>query len=184
MAGRLIDAKHILWKTLSETYASLGIDITVMTTYPRTIQQLDSKPVITISRASDVEDILLMNDLFTNGTGYDTENLKFLYDKGVIQTETFEVRLWANNADLRDDLHVLTKQILQEKKQYMNMLGLIKFQKISGRDEELDLAKIPRTIYSSVLIYSTTCSLKYESLQDLVAEINVTTNVPPGDPIP
>lgn len=182
----IYDAKNSLYVVLRDAFKELQdanpdkIDVKVTTAYPRTVEQIDKKAIITISRVTNQEEYRFVTDNIysqeiTNNTSEKTS-------KGALQTDIFEIAIWTLDAQYRDDLYLLTRQLLFEKK---NILytdhQFIKFYRVGGSDQELDVAKLPRTVYRAVLNYLVMTRMTYSSLSDLVREINVSTLVVSGD---
>lgn len=180
----IIDAKHAIYKLLKEQFDSLHslypdkIDVKVTTAYPRTVEQIDRKAIITISRVSNQEEYKFISDQVMTE---EVRNNSYASNKGNLQTDIFEIAIWTLDAQYRDDLYLLTRQLLFENKHTLySDYGFIKWYRIGGSDQELDIAKLPRTVYRGVLNYLAMTRMTLTTLTDLVSSINVTLNILPS----
>jgi hypothetical protein len=82
------------------------------------------------------------------------------------------------NAEYRDDIYVLTRQILfEEKEDFFRNYNFIKFIRLSGADQEIDVGQLPRVVYRGVHIYMATHLLQFQKAEDLVGAINCNIEV-------
>jgi hypothetical protein len=158
------------------------MDVKVTTAYPRTVEQLDTKALITISRVNAPEETRFVSDLIIQSL----QTNDMLNQKGNLQTDIFEIAIWTLDAQYRDDLYLLTRQILFEKKksEFFDKYHFIKFYRIGGSDQELDVAKLPRTIYRAVSNYLVMSRLEQNTVDKLVEGVTVTTIITSGDIVP
>jgi len=181
----IVDAKYAIWRTLHDAYKELNeqhpdkIDVKVTMAYPRTVEEIDKRAIITVARINAPEETRFVSDLLYE----ELQTNEMQNQRGTFQTDIFEVAIWTLDPQYRDDLYLLTRQLLFEKKktELLEKFKFIKFYRIGGSDQELDVAKLPRTIYRAVLTYLTTTQLEYQTLYDLVEQITVSTLVVTGD---
>lgn len=174
----LIDSKHIIWQKLYDVYGQLQtaypdrINIKVLKSYPKTYEDIDKYgAVITIARIAAPEEYRFVGDL--QATELDNTAQQYLKGKANLQTEHLEIAIWSKNSEYRDDIYVLTRQILfEEKEDLLKNQGFIKFIRLSGADQEVDVAHLPRVMYRGIHVYLCTHMLQYEKVEDLVATIN------------
>jgi hypothetical protein len=184
----VVDAKTAIWKVLRDEYNRLNtlypdkINVKVTTAYPRTVEQLDTKALITISRINAPEETRFVSDLIYQSL----QTQEMLNQKGNLQTDIFEIAIWTLDAQYRDDLYLLTRQILFEKKKdyFFDIYKFLKFYRIGGADQELDTGKLPRTIYRAVSNYLVTSRLNQKTTDKLVEGLTVTTIITSGDIVP
>jgi len=182
----IIDPKYGLWLMLRNRYNELmqqypdKIDVKVVTAYPRTVEEIDKKALITISRITAPEEMRFVTDLYQQEN---QANQLGSSKYSSLQTDIFEIAIWTLDPQYRDDLYLLTRQILFEhkKEDLFEKFQFIKFYRIGGGDQELDVAKLPRTIYRGVLTYLVTTRLEYGSTDELVEGITVNTIIATGD---
>ena len=176
----IYDAKNSLFVVLNEEFKKLHalyptkIDVKVTTAYPRTVTEIDKKALITIARVTNQEETRFVTDLVQEEI---IKNQSATTTKGAFQTDLFEIAIWTNDSQYRDDLYLLTRQMLFEQKSvlYSDPHNFIKFYRVGGADQELDVAKLPRTIYRAVLNYLVMTRMTSQTLDELVAGINVET---------
>jgi len=166
----LLDVKYILWKTLREQFTENEVDIKILREYPKTVQQLEEKPIISISRVSGAEEIMMVQDLIGNETVNSTDS-SFATTSGYLNQEIFELSIWSLVSEIRDDLLILTRQLMFEKRMYYNSVGFQKVILVGATDEEIDMSKIPAVIYRGVLRYVIMSKVKRESTDQLVEGI-------------
>lgn len=164
----LVDVKHILWSTIKDELASRNIDVKVTREYPKTVHELDNKPMISIARVSGAEEIMMVSDLIG---GAIVEDNSYLQSFGYLNQEIFEISIWATSSEIRDDLLILVRQLLFEKRLYFASHGFQKMILVGATDEEVDLAKLPRVIYRGVLRYLIMSQVKKQTVDELVAQI-------------
>jgi hypothetical protein len=179
----LLDSKHIIWNKLYEVYTRLNtqfpnkIDVKVIKSYPKTFEDIDkNSAVITVSRVAAPEEYRFVGDLTT--TELDNNAQQMWKQKGNLQTEHLEIAIWSLNAEYRDDIYVLTRQILfEEKEDFFRNYNFIKFIRLSGADQEIDVGQLPRVVYRGVHIYMATHLLQFQKAEDLVGAINCNIEV-------
>jgi len=172
------DSKHILWKMLKDEFDALEtaypdkISVRVSKVYPITIQQIDRVAVVTIARVSAPEEIRFMGDLIesTLNDAYTSA----LRNKGLLHSDYYEVAVWTQNSDYRDQLYLIVKQIMLEKKKWLHQQGFVKILRVSGGDEEIDIGELPRVIYRAKNIYLITSLIQSTSTSDLVSQLDIT----------
>ena len=183
----IVDAKYAIWLLLRNEFNRLHtlypekIDVKVVTAYPRTVEEIDKKAIITISRVTAPEEMRFVTDLLIQ----EAQTQSMLNQRGNFQTDVFEIAIWTLDAQYRDDLYLLTRQILFEKKktELLDKFQFIKFYRVGGSDQELDIAKLPRTIYRAVLTYLTQTQLAQSTTDELVEAITVSTIMTSGQNI-
>lgn len=180
----IYDAKDAIYHVLRDAYKDLHtlypdkIDVKVVTAYPRTVNEIDTKALITISRITNQEEYRFVADAMFSD---EITNNSASSQKGALQTDIFEIAIWTLDAQYRDDLYLLTRQILFEKKSTLyTTYQFIKFYRIGGSDQELDVAKLPRTVYRAVLNYLAMTRMTYSTITDLVSAIEVGTIIISG----
>ena len=174
----LLDSKHIIWQKLYETYNALQtsypdkIDVKVVKSYPKTFEDIDKVgAVITIARIAAPEEYRFVGDLAT--TELDSNAQQSFKRMGNLQTEHLEIAVWSKNSEYRDDIFILTRQLLFEAKDdLIRNYGFIKFIRLSGADQEVDIAQQPRIIYRGIHIYQITHLLSTLTADELVGSIN------------
>jgi len=174
----LLDAKHIIWQKLYKVYGDLQtlypdkINIKVLKSYPKTFEDIDKVgAVITIARIAAPEEFRFVGDLAT--TELDTSAQQYYKKQGNLQTEHLEIAIWSKNSEYRDDIYILTRQLLfEEKEDFFRNNGFIKFIRLSGADQEVDIAQQPRIVYRGIHIYQITHLLNYLKADELVQSIN------------
>jgi hypothetical protein len=178
------DSKNAIYTVLRDAYKDLQvqypekISVKVTTSYPRTVQEIDTKALVTISRITNQEEYRFITDqIFSD----EIKNNEQVSQKGALQTDIFEIAIWTLDAQYRDDLYLLTRQILFEKKNILTTkYQFVKWYRVGGGDQELDVAKLPRTVYRAVLTYLAMTRMSYSSTDDLVSAITVSTIVVSG----
>ena len=166
------------FKTLQEQYPD-KIDVRVTTAYPRTVNEIDTKALVTVSRITNQEEYRFVTDAVLTT---EVANNAQTSSKGALQTDIFEIAIWTLDAQYRDDLYLLTRQLLFEQKNTLYTdYQFIKWYRVGGSDQEIDVAKLPRTIYRAVLSYLAMTRMSYASSVDIVADITVSTIVLSGD---
>jgi len=180
----VIDAKHAIYKVLKEAFDDLHklypdkIDVKVTTAYPRTVEQIDKKAIISISRLTNQEEYRFITDQVMTDQ---IQNNNYYSNKGNLQTDIFEIAIWTLDSQYRDDLYLLTRQILFENKNTLYTdYQFIKWYRVGGGDQELDVAKLPRTVYRAVLSYLAMTRMTVSTLTDIVSAINLTINILPS----
>lgn len=179
------DIKRVLYdiiKTEMDRLHSLypsKINTKVVTAYPRTATEIDEKAIITIARVSSPEETKFITDLFS-GSGPSIGN--FLEKKGNLQTDIIEFGIWTLDPQYRDDLNLLLRQILFEKKEDILREGqLLKFQKVSGSDSQsIGGQDLPRTIYIATMNYLVMGTLNATTTDQLVSDITYTLTFAPS----
>ena len=179
----LLDAKHIIWKKLYDEFARLQqlfpdkINVKVLKAYPKSFEDIDKYgAIITLARIAAPEEYRFVGDL--QATELDTKTQQYLKSKANLQTEHLEIAVWSKDSEYRDDIYVLVRQILFEMKDsLLRNDGFIKFIRLSGADQEVDVVYLPRVIYRGVHVYLTTHMLAYQKSEDLVAAINTTLDI-------
>lgn len=174
----LLDSKHIIWQKLYDVYGALQasapdkINVKVLKSYPKTYEDIDKYgAIITVSRIAAPEEFRFIGDLTT--TELDTAAQQAYRQKGNLQTEHLEIAIWSLNAEYRDDIYVLTRQILfEEKESLMRSFAIVKFIRLSGADQEVDIGQLPRVVYRGLHIYQITHLLEFKKADDLVAAID------------
>lgn len=147
----LSDVKSVLWNLLTTEFQSQGIDIKVTRAYPKTVEELHDKPMISIARVSGAEEIMMVSDLMTQAVI--NSEAKYAETTGYLTQEIYEISVWSMVSDLRDDLMILTRQIMFEKRLYLSSNGFQKIILVGSSDEEIDVSKVPAIIYRGVLRY-------------------------------
>lgn len=177
----LIDAKTAIYNLLRDQYALLEqqypdkINVKVSTAYPRTVNEIDTKALITISRVVNQEEFKFISDDVLTA---EIQNNQKTSSKGAFQTDIFEIAIWTLDAQYRDDLYLLTRQLLFEKKNtLLEDYQFIKWYRVGGADQELDIAKLPRTVYRATLSYLAMTRMTYNRIEDVVAGIETTTTI-------
>jgi hypothetical protein len=84
----------------------------------------------------------------------------------------YEIAIWTTNSEYRDDLFMLTTQIMFEQRLLLLSSGLQKLIKVGSNDEEIDVGQLPRIIYRGVLRYLTMSKVQVGTLDDLVQQIS------------
>ena len=185
----ICDPKYAIWLMLRNRYNELmeeypdKIDVKVTTAYPRTVEEIDKKALITVSRVTAPEEMRFVSDLITRESETSVSiggNQSSTF--GAIQTDIFEIAIWTLDAQYRDDLYLLARQLLFENKKtdLYKKFQFIKFYRIGGGDQELDVAKLPRTLYRAVLTYLVSTKMEYGSTDDLVQDMTITTTIIPS----
>jgi hypothetical protein len=170
-----VDLKKMFWEVLTSEFIRLNLDIKVTVEYPRDLQEIDTKPTVTIARRGDSEGMRAIGDHLGSSPGLQTQGRNaghFVTHLGQYITETYEIAVWATNSILRDDLFIVTRQILFDQKKYIESnYGVMKFIRVDGRDEEIDSSLLPRTIYRGVLTYEIMTRLMNVIVDDLVTAV-------------
>lgn len=175
----LTDAKHIVWQKLYDVFNDLTtqypdkISVKVLKSYPKTVEDIDKYgAIITLARISAPEEYRFVGDLAA-GTELDLRTQQALEQKGNLQTEHLEIAIWSKNSEYRDDMYILTRQILfEEKLDLIRNYNFYKFIRISGADQEVDLVYLPRVVYRGIHVYQITHLLEQQTSEDLVQTIN------------
>ena len=177
----IIDAKTAIYNLLRDRYKVLQeaypekINVGISTAYPRTVNEIDTKALITVSRVVNQEEYRFVTEYVLQA---EIENNAQTTSKGAFQTDIFEIAIWTLDAQYRDDLYLLTRQLLFE---YKNTLledyQFIKWYRVGGSDQELDVSKLPRTVYRAVLSYLAMTRMNYSSVDEIIESITVTTTI-------
>jgi hypothetical protein len=181
----IYDAKNSLFLVLKNALDSLyilypdKISVKVTTAYPRTVTEIDTKALVTIARVTNQEETKFVTDLVSEEI---TANENAKITSGAFQTDLFEIAIWTLDAQYRDDLYLLIRQLLFENKRVLmsDPHNFIKFYRVGGADQEIDVAKLPRTIYRAVLNYLVMTKMIRQSTDDLVQGITVSTIISSG----
>lgn len=166
----LYDVKNILWNLLTTEFQSRSIDIKVTRAYPKTVEELHDKPMISIARVSGAEEIMMVSDLINQAVVSTTEQ-KYTETTGYLTQEIYEISIWSMVSDLRDDLMILTRQIMFEKRLYLSSNGFQKIILVGSSDEEIDVSKVPAIIYRGVLRYLIMSKVKKQVEDDVVQNV-------------
>jgi len=163
----LTDVKAILYKVMNDEFAKRNLDIKVTRAYPKVVEQVQQKPVISIARVSGAEEIMMVADLISNAVLNDS----YSETLGYLNQEIYELSIWTTISEMRDDLMILLRQILFENRLLFNSYGFQKMVLVGCTDEELDVSKIPLTIYRGVLRFLIMSKVRVVNLDQLVEQI-------------
>lgn len=175
------DSKHIIWDTLKTEIDSLKqtypdkMSVIVLKQYPKTMEMLDKySGVITVARITAPPETLFVGDNLNASLNTDNQ---WERNRGVLNTDYFEVGIWSLDPDYRDQLYYIVRQILLEKRRDLLKLGFIKFTRTGGGDQEIDLVGQPRIIYRSIHNYLIQMQAMIESTESLVSELDITQTI-------
>jgi hypothetical protein len=164
----LLDVKNIIYNTLVNEFKSRSIDVSISREYPKSIQVLKDKPCISIARASGAEEIMMVSDLVSEASVGDSQ---FIQSLGYLNQEIYEISIWTLLSLARDNLIILTRQILFENRLKLDSQGFQKMILVGCSDEEVDTSKVPAIIYRGVLRYMIMSKVSNQSTDDLVEAI-------------
>lgn len=190
--NRTLDTKEAVKNVLTDALREIQerypnrFDFEVMTTYPKSVQNLDSnlrnkplipKVVITLSRVSTPELMRFMGNIMVGA--YNATNLnQSVTTRGKLDNDVIEIAVWTLHPILRDKMMVLIRQLLFEKQDVLySRYGLIKWIRTGGRDDEVDVGKLPRTIYRAVSVYAATIKLEQIIVDQIIEEIVTTSEI-------
>jgi hypothetical protein len=165
----LLDVKRIIWEKLVEDFATYNVDISIKRAYPKTIEVLKDKPCISIARVSGAEEIMMVSDLISESF-IGSDNL-YTTTSGYLNQEIYEISIWSLSSDIRDDLMILTRQIMFEDRLYFNNTGFQKLILVGCSDEEIDVSKVPAIIYRGVLRYLIMSKVMKQVAEEMVADV-------------
>lgn len=182
----ILDPKQIVANVLSDSLKRIQqqypnkFDFIVMTTYPKSVQQIDKDPrninqmprvVFTVTRVNMPETNRFVGNLLYSTYMSEDMNVS-VTTRGNLQSDVIEIALWTLDPIIRDKMTVLLRQIMFEQQDVLySQWGFIKFIRTGGRDDEVDIGKLPRTIYRSVCTYLTTIKIEQIILDDLIQDI-------------
>jgi len=143
-----LDLKKELVRIFARELIARKIQIKVITADPRTHGEL---PCLAINRVNDDEGQIGFNNIYEQEFNEATEEESPAYL--ALMTETIELRLWTENANQRDDIYFIMKEIAILAKQELikKGQGLGNMRITGGRDEQDFKTFEPYFIYWSVL---------------------------------
>lgn len=182
----ILDPKQIVANVLSDSLKRIQqqypnkFDFLIMTTYPKSVQQIDKDPrninqmprvLFTVTRVSMPETHRFIGNLLASTYTADDMNMS-VTTRGNLQSDVIEIALWTLDPIIRDKMTVLVRQILFEQQDVLySQWGFIKFIRTGGADDEVDVGKLPRTIYRSKATYLCTIKITQTILDDIIADI-------------
>jgi hypothetical protein len=128
------DLKHELVRIYQREFALRNIQMTVLSSDPRVHAEI---PCLAINRTNDSEDNQGFNNFYEekfNTVDADNVSDDILYSG--LMTETCEIRMWTENAQMRDDYYFTIKEIALLAKQELILKGLGNMRITGGRDEQ------------------------------------------------
>jgi hypothetical protein len=148
-------------------------DVNVFTSDPRVKEDF---PCVGVNRVYDSEDDGSLANFYDQELTPD-EKATFERFSGLF-TQTCELRIWTENADVRDELYVLLKEILLLAKKELGVLGFGKMVMKGGRDENDFRTYAPLTIYWGVYNFSALAPMDAWEAPDMsapaIAAVDVT----------
>lgn len=183
----ITDVKKAIWEVLHNEITRLSalypdkVNAKVVTVYPKTVSEIDTKDIITIARVSSPQEDKFLGDIMNQQLNTATERIVSKF--GALEQDHWEIAIWSLNPQRRDQLYLLVRQILFEKK-HEELLGkykLIRFFRISGSDSDIDVTKSGRTIYQARLGYVSQTQTTYGTTDELVEAFEVYGHFQFGD---
>jgi len=172
MSQRGFDLKITLVEYVRAQYKARGRDVKVFTADPRVHEDI---PCVAINRVYDSEDDESFANLYGQELGSDgsgtTQEFSGLFSQSV------ELRIWTENADLRDALFNELKEILILAKAFLASKGFGRMSVKGGRDENDFQTYSPLFIYWGVLNFRALSPLDVFESPDMTATVIKEVNV-------
>jgi hypothetical protein len=149
MAQRGLDLKTVLVPLIRKAYAVRQRQVTVRTADPR--DKMDM-PCVAVNRTYDSEDKQGLANFYDNEIDPTTQgNVEI---KSGLFTQNVELRIWTEDADLRDDMFNELKEILLLAKDTLAVQGFGEMRIYGGRDENDFRTYAPLFIYWGVFQFT------------------------------
>lgn len=150
MANRGLDLKLELVTAIRAGYKARTRDVKVFTADPRVKEDM---PCVAVNRIYDSEDDNVLGDI-PFGDEIAPDGLGSIEVKTGLFTQTCELRIWTENADIRDAMFVELKEILVLAKNALAKKGFGRMTVRGGRDENDFRTYSPLMLYWGVLNFS------------------------------
>lgn len=190
----IIDAKKAVYEELKKRLAEIEaeypadqrlVQFEVHTEEPTTIEAVDYEPgkskpraVITVGRIASPQHMQMIGNILEPMEIPSIGSASAEMVKGTVQDDTLEISVWALNPVLRDQVWVLLRQVLFEiHDTLITTHEFLKWQRLSGSDQKVDIGKLPRTVYRGTHTYVATVRVRQGFTDNLVAEIYATTTL-------
>lgn len=164
MANRGLDLKLELVALVRKGYADRKRDVKVFTADPRVKEDM---PCVAVNRIYDSEDDNVLGDIYDEGISKD--GLGTVETKTGLFTQTCELRIWAENAETRDQMFVELKEILILAKDALAKKNIGRMTIRGGRDENDFRTYAPLMLYWGVLNFSALSPFDAEGPQNNAA---------------
>ncbi len=161
MANRGLDLKTELVPLIRRAYADRSRDVKVFTSDPRVKEDI---PCVAVNRIYDSEDEQSLGNVYDERISDD--GLGTVECKSGLFTQTCELRIWTENAEVRDDMFVELKEILILAKDTLAAKGFGRLSIRGGRDENDFRTYSPLMLYWGVFNFSALSPFDAEAPQD------------------
>lgn len=150
MANRGLDLKLELVSAVRAGYKARARDTKVFTADPRVKEDM---PCVAVNRIYDSEDDNVLGDI-PFGEDISADGLGSVETKTGLFTQTCELRIWTENAEIRDAMFVELKEILILAKDALAKKGFGRMTVRGGRDENDFRTYSPLMLYWGVVNFS------------------------------
>ncbi len=164
MANRGLDLKLELVSAVRKGYLARARETRVFTADPRVKEDM---PCVAVNRIYDSEDDQVLGDIYDEKVSAD--GLGAVETKTGLFTQSCELRIWTENAEVRDTMFVELKEILILAKDELAKKGLGRMSIRGGRDENDFRTYAPLMLYWGVINFSALSPFDAEAPQDNTA---------------